>query len=45
VSAQFYDPTNGTVTYGDIYRVGGNAFPGDGNWGGIFFELAKARNR
>ena len=44
VSAQFYDPTNGTVSYGDIWRVGGSAFPGAGNWGGVFFELAKARS-
>lgn len=32
-----YDPTNGTVSRGGIFRVGGST-TGAGNYGGIFFE-------
>jgi prepilin-type N-terminal cleavage/methylation domain-containing protein len=44
VSAHFYDPTNGTVSFGEIWRVGGMAYPAGGNWGGVFYSLAKSRN-
>jgi prepilin-type N-terminal cleavage/methylation domain-containing protein len=38
-SAQFYDPTNGTISYGDVYRVGGQGFAASG-WGGEFLKQA-----
>src|SRR5690606_26549787 len=37
-AAQIYDPTNGTVSYGDIWRVGGVMLP-PGGWGGNFMHL------
>ena len=44
VSAQFYDPTNGTVSYGDIWRAGGQLQAGYGGWGGQFCrQIAAAR--
>jgi hypothetical protein len=37
----FYDPTNGTVSFGDLYRVGGNT---TGGYGRNFYDAAE-RNR
>ncbi len=37
--ANMYDPTNGTISNGDIFRVGGSS-PGLGNWGGAFYDAA-----
>jgi type II secretory pathway pseudopilin PulG len=45
VSAQFYDPTNGTVSYGDIWRAGGQTQPGINGWGGEFFRQVALRPR
>ncbi|MBX7247172.1 MAG: prepilin-type N-terminal cleavage/methylation domain-containing protein [Candidatus Sumerlaeaceae bacterium] len=43
VSAHFYDPTNGTVSYGDVWRGGGRLQPGINAWGAVFFrQLASA---
>jgi prepilin-type N-terminal cleavage/methylation domain-containing protein len=42
VSAQFYDPTNGTASYGDVWRAGGQLQPGFGGWGGEFYRQIAA---
>ena len=45
VSAQFFDPTNGTVSYGDIWRAGGQMQAGVNGWGGEFFRQLAAHRR
>jgi hypothetical protein len=37
-SGLFYDPTNGTVSFGDIWRGGGQTWPGANLAGGEFFR-------
>lgn len=42
VSAQFYDPTNGTVSYGYIFRVGGQRGSG-ADYGSAFWNQAPSK--
>jgi prepilin-type N-terminal cleavage/methylation domain-containing protein len=39
ISCQFYDPTNGTASFGDVWRVGGAPLSPDG-WGSEFWRQA-----
>jgi hypothetical protein len=44
ISGLFYDPTNGTVSYGDLWRSGGADIgnPGANMWGKTFFPILHA---
>jgi len=46
ISGLFYDPTNGTVSYGDLWRSGGMDFgsPTGNQWGNTFFPILKANS-
>jgi type II secretion system protein G len=45
ISAQFYDPTNGTISYGDIWRPGSSAGPPGGTYGAEFYKQLLANHK
>jgi prepilin-type N-terminal cleavage/methylation domain-containing protein len=45
ISSQFYDPTNGTVSYGEIWRAGGTIPGGVGTFGKEFFPQLRANQK